>query len=400
MQRSFVSKYRHVILLFLPLAYVSIGTMTSIYSDFIPYRDWIRLLLALIGSMSLFVNYNQIIKQPSRLFIVLFFLLSVILLSNTFNLLGSSNIIAHDVLDMGDSVLWIAILFLAYRISLNHSNTLLHSSIIGWVAPVFTYVFMNIRMYYLANPDLDTAMRSTAYYALFLLPFVLLQKNNISKWILTIIVFISILLSVKRAGFVAFIGALLIYFYVYIKHSKHNFSKFQRFIGFIVFAYLIYLFSQFFIEQNDLSIIERLSAIEDDGGSGRDMIWAHTWKMIEDSPLQNLIIGHGYNTVIRDSQLGFSAHTDTLEIIYDYGLLGTVLYLLFYVKLFSYYKKLIYIDISYAASFAASLVLTFTLSMFAHLLIYPTHFLFVCMFWGFCIGECERQQYYAYGISR
>ena len=40
-------------------------------------------------------------------------------------------------------------------------------------------------------------------------------------------------------------------------------------------------------------------------------------------------MGHGYNAVLVDSPIHLSAHNDFLEILYDYGLVGLSLYLVF-----------------------------------------------------------------------
>lgn len=153
-----------------------------------------------------------------------------------------------------------------------------------------------------------------------------------------------------------------------------------------------------FITQNDLSILDRLSNIQDDGGSGRDIVWAYTWRMITEEPnVFPLLFGHGFNAVYSDSMLGLSAHNDFLEIIYDYGLIGLLLYLALYVQLFSYYKRIKKLLPNIAGAFAASIVLPLCISMIAHLVINPSLFMFLCLFWGLCIGECDKRIKQIYG---
>ena len=149
-------------------------------------------------------------------------------------------------------------------------------------------------------------------------------------------------------------------------------------------------FMDYFIAENDLTIFDRLANIEEDGGSGRDEVWKHTWGMIVHSGPLSLLFGHGFNSVYSDSVLELSAHNDFLEIIYDYGFVGFIIYISLYVKLFKYYKKMNIYMPEIAGPFAASIAMALSISMMAHLVINPMLFMFLTMFWGFCIAKCDK----------
>ena len=169
-------------------------------------------------------------------------------------------------------------------------------------------------------------------------------------------------------------------------------------IGGGIGIYLLITLMNLFISQNDLSILERLGNIQDDGGSGRDFVWAHTWRMItEESNVLSLLFGHGFNAVYSDSMLELSAHNDFLEIIYDYGFIGLLLYFALYVQLFSYYKRIKKHLPNVAGAFAASIAMALCISMVAHLVINPILFMFLCLFWGLYIGECDKKIKQKYG---
>lgn len=92
------------------------------------------------------------------------------------------------------------------------------------------------------------------------------------------------------------------------------------------------------------------------------------------------------------SGIGTSAHNDILEVLYDFGLLGLLLYLIIIINLC---KKALYgiqKKIKNYDAFAASLVLFLVISMFSNLIIVPTYFFLLCQFWGIMINEMRNNE--------
>ena len=374
-----------LLFLYVPLLYIALGTMISIYSAKIPFIDWTRFTMSLIGILVFCTTTRYHNKVFSTLSLFSFL---IVFVSFIYYFIYNSPT-AHSFLDIGDAVMWVSVMYVAYMISYKGMRAMELSKMMAYLIPVFTLIFVKVKAFFILNTD-DTALISTAYYSLFLLPFALIVRNKYVKWALVLFIFASVLLSSKRGGFIAFFGALIVYFYIDLKLKKTS-SRWKSILGTIVAIGLVLFFMDDFVQQNDLTIFDRLANVSEDKGSGRDVVYEYTWEMIKSSGLVSLIFGHGFNTVYHDSVLELSAHTDTLEVIYDYGIVGCVLYLMFYVRLVSYYKKIKTLCPQYAASFAVSLVLVLALSLFAHLIIYPTHFLYISAFWGICMGECDNK---------
>ena len=68
----------------------------------------------------------------------------------------------------------------------------------------------------------------------------------------------------------------------------------------------------------------------EDEGSGRLDIYNASIALIESSDFIGHVIGHGYNAV--KYQLELSAHNDFLEIIYDFGWICCLLFVVFIIK--------------------------------------------------------------------
>ena len=387
MQNSF-STIKSILLLYIPLMYIAIGLMLGVFSNGLPYKDWARLILSFIGVLMLIKNYTLI--KRNNVFRSLIILMVFILISTYIHYFVSYPARAESVRNLGDSILWISVMVLAYLIGYKNRNTLYNSRIIALTIPIYFVVFQSVRAYFVQNTD-DTALISTAYYALFLMPFAFMIKRKWLMWFLVCIIFLTVVLSSKRAGFISFIGALIVYAYLTIKiDNKGDGSRLKYLLSFVLVGIIgLQLFNSF-ISTNDIHLLDRLATMSEDGGSGRDEVYAYTWGLLMDSDLLSLLFGHGFNTVVHYSILGLSAHTDFLETPFDYGIVGMIIYIIFYFRLFKYYKILKRYNPNYAPIFLSTLFITLVLSAFAHLIIYPTHYLFFCMYWGFLMGECDR----------
>lgn len=368
--------------------YIAIGLMLGVFSNGLPYKDWARLILSFIGVLMLIKNYTLI--KRNNVFRSLIILMVFILISTYIHYFVSYPARAESVRNLGDSILWISVMVLAYLIGYKNRNTLYNSRIIALTIPIYFVVFQSVRAYFVQNTD-DTALISTAYYALFLMPFAFMIKRKWLMWFLVCIIFLTVVLSSKRAGFISFIGALIVYAYLTIKiDNKGDGSRLKYLLTFVLVVIIgLQLFNSF-ISTNDIHLLDRLATMSEDGGSGRDEVYAYTWGLLMDSDLLSLLFGHGFNTVVHYSILGLSAHTDFLETPFDYGIVGMIIYIIFYFRLFKYYKILKRYNPNYAPIFLSTLFITLVLSAFAHLIIYPTHYLFFCMYWGFLMGECDR----------
>jgi len=377
---------KKVILILLPIAYIFIGNMKAVYSTPLPFQEWVLMLYTLIGLICLlFFCVTRKIYINNPLIILLFFTLFSIIPTFSAYYDYSMYTAIHMI---GQSLFWVASFTLSYVIAYKSRNSIQSAKLITILIPIFAILFFNVRQFSAGRgiPDIITA-----YYNLFLLPFLLTVNKKALKFSLLIIIFTTIILSMKRAGFLAFILALFVYFLIHYKSYIYSKKRLYVIFSGVMTAMLLFLFFDFFIKKYEITILSRLYAVFDDLGSGRYEIWKKTWNMIKCSDFFSLLFGHGFNAVYMDSVPQYSAHTDLLEVIYDYGILGSIFYLCFYLRLIKYYKHLNKIKSEIAAPFASSLCIALVISAFSHLIIYPTYFIFNCIFWGLVTGECDRE---------
>lgn len=218
----------------------------------------------------------------------------------------------------------------------------------------------------------------TAYWILFLFPVLLYTPHKWLRYVGLVLVGAILFASFKRGGILAFGCGLFAYLFVKEILIGRKINKLMYFV-----IALFALATIFWVVDNALDNLfsERFLNIKDDGGSNRDQVWATTWQMIQQSDFENLLFGHGYNSVRTNSPLGLSAHNDVLECIYDYGIFGSLFYIMLHISLIRQIFRNIRLRNPEAAIMAFTYSFFLILSLMSHVLIYPW-FAFMGMSWG------------------
>lgn len=237
----------------------------------------------------------------------------------------------------------------------------------------------------------DVAINSSSYIMLFFLPFFLLSEKKWIRIISYLFVASVMVISMKRGGFIALVLASVAYYLVDVIVSKKS-VRFQTLFGFLIVFMLIYFGTTLFFESYIDDMFGRLNDIDSDRGSDRLDIYETTWKMIAGSDPVSLIFGHGWDVVKRDSPMGYSAHNDFLEVLYDFGIIGFMLYIMFLKNLFKLLFTLIKFKSEIAPAFAFSLGVFVVNSIVAHVIIYPFYLISCAAVWGYMLGKEKVRQ--------
>ena len=230
----------------------------------------------------------------------------------------------------------------------------------------------------------DEAHMGTAYWILFLMPILLHTPHKWLRYAGLILVGAILFASFKRGGILAFGCGLLAYLFVKEILIGRKFTKLIFFVIAIMALAIVFI-----VVDNALDNLftERFMNIKDDGGSGRDQVWATTWRMIQQSEFEHLLFGHGHNSVLTNSPLRLSAHNDFLECIYDFGLFGSLFYFMLHISLIRQIFRNIRLRNPEAAIMAFTYSFFLILSLMSHVLIYPW-LAFMGLSWGMgCAGE-------------
>lgn len=380
---------RDFVLLCIAITYILTGNMLAIFSTGFPFRDYLRLILATWGIITLFrmIDVRRIaIKNILNPLLFLTFLI----IPTTVLFYGLKTDFTWTVLQVGDALAWIGVFSIAYRVGLQYPGMIKKAApVLACSIIIYAALFTQVKLF---SAGRGIPLISTAYYTLFFLPFALLSDKKVIKWGGTVLVLYTLLLCMKRTGFIAFVAGIVVYILVEYRSAPKG-SKKRVFV--LLGGLLALTAMYFFIMENTrgtFSVIDRLLSTGQTSNEGREDVWPVVISMIRHSDIIALIFGHGFDTVIENSPLALSAHCDFLEVIYDYGVSGLLLYLTFYKRLWNGFIKMYRQGSELAAPMSFTFVTAFVVSLFSHLIIFPTYFLGFCLFWGLAIGSVDSEE--------
>lgn len=340
----------------------------------------IRSILALVivlASLAQFLLSKRKLSRLGRLFLIF----SVYLfLHNCYYSFGG---IVNAVNLYTSMTLWIYI-YLAfytysfYNNSLGNPRTLLFLSVL-----FFCLLLVN---YFAGVQIKDTYAYIESYFLITILPLAFLLENRKITSAILILAVVASVLSGKRAGAISCIIVFVIYVMSNHKTIQTRILSILKLIVIVVCGY--FLLSLLLETRFDL-LIDRMMALSDDGGSGRDQVFALVLNDFGKSDFFQTIFGHGYNSVINSpSSLGYSAHNEFLETLYDYGLIGNLLYISIFIVLWRNYRKIKIKKVKTA--YLVSILVFFINSLFSHQILYTTNIIMLCAFWGYCDARLIR----------
>lgn len=249
-----------------------------------------------------------------------------------------------------------------------------------------TYHYRN-GMYFGYHPAerLKLLASNEIYFILLLLPWILMIKSGMKRYVLLFLIYVAVLFSFKRTAVIAISCSVFSYIGVSIFVRK-KMSKLKMYVVLVLLLIAAFYTATGFNAYTNNFLYNRFTSSIDDKGSNRLEIYSATYGMITKMPLLYLFFGNGHFGVEYDSPLGTIAHNDFLEVLYDYGIFCFILYLLLHYLLIRFAISLILANSLYAAPFVSSYVLFFIISLFSHLIIFPSYFMFLTAFWGLVFG--------------
>ena len=306
---------------------------------------------------------------------ILLFLSCYMTLWRVIALPTTAGLLSYFYQPMQDLLIVLMFIF-AYTLS-SKSKELLDFFSTGIIVAMLITAFFYYKNWTYAN-EVDEAHLGTSYYVLFLLPTLLFTPR---KWLRYVGLFITGLVlfsSFKRGGLIAFVLGIIAYLFVKEVLVERKFTRLLVFLIALIALFIILIF----VDNAMGNIIsERILNIQEDGGSGRDQVWATTWNMIKASDSQQLLFGHGYLAVLRDSPLKLSAHNDFLEVLYNYGIVAFVPYVLLHIRLIQQVFASIRAKHGYAPILAFTYTIFLILSMISIIILYPLMTL-IAITWG------------------
>lgn len=224
------------------------------------------------------------------------------------------------------------------------------------------------------------------FYISLLMPFLFFYKGKKMLILFSLCALVS-MLSFKRSAFIILllIGVLFVY-YNYIKTKNRN-GILKPIAGVLVALAFIGAFA-YLDRSNGGFFSERIKSVSDDEGSGRVGIYEIVMWNYSKLDSSEKLFGIGFNGVMDRQWVAFSAenvvsaHNDFLEMLCDFGIIGSALYLIIILCMFRNVVRSVQISNSFFRANFASLLIFFVMSGVSQLFLYPTYFAYIVAVWA------------------
>ena len=251
--------------------------------------------------------------------------------------------------------------------------------------------------YYLAGQarmefkEAEEITNNSGYLVLSIIPmFMFLKNRSLKQYLCWAFCLGLVLLSMKRGAIIISILLIGIYFLYLFRESKRST------ILNIFFALIIALVGAYYSFEEMMSSSEyfqaRVDKTMEGNSSGRDVIYTFFWEYyISETTPKEFLVGMGANATL--DIFGQYAHNDWLEIAINQGLLGLMVYLLFWISfLWICLKKNVPPDVKVV------LWMLFTIYFFKSVfsMSYREYTLYSSMILGYCIAVINYQDSFLY----
>lgn len=279
-------------------------------------------------------------------------------------------------------VFWESILFLYYFLSYYNDHIFSESVLMFmllFIPLTLMFIVTNIlRSGMSLNPD--KVANNNIFYLLTLLPWFMMSRNRKLRLFFILFIMTMSVYSLKRSAIIA--STFCSAFYVYHNYLKNGQRVRSILIGAMAVTVAILLFS-YANKMSSGTAYERMQSMEEDNGSGRINRYIDVWDLVvRERNVDKILLGRGFRTV--EVQLGASrsAHNDFLEVLYDYGVIGVILFIMMHIALIRRVRYLNRIKSPVYEGYFISYVIFLIMSLVSHLVIYPTYFIFLTSYWG------------------
>ena len=363
----------YILIYILPLTMVFISTLASLYGLKNPLINFLLNIRGLSIIIISFFGYLLVRNgKCSKLSVIALLFSCYMMLVTIVSDSDVSFLIAFSTIFFWSFTLWIA--EKSYFTTETYRFTALIVAIACNIMSVL-YVYAKNSGIFLSLDNVQAVGAiNSIYLILSLFSFIFLVENRVLQIVLFIFPLLAFITSFKSTCLVAASLSLLYYYRVDIVSSKHKW-KFFLIVLFICFLFLL-SFSKFI---NLSEIFSSFNEDLDSGGNGRIEHFVYVLDLFMKKKVEEQFLGSGLMAVASDTYL--SAHNDFIEVLYDYGILGIIIFIVFWRQLFLR-RRLLKSDKRVCSAYMVSLVIFFTVCLTSNFIISQIQMLFFSLLWG------------------
>lgn len=172
-------------------------------------------------------------------------------------------------------------------------------------------------------------------FSVAVLPLVYMFFSKKTGIAATIIAAILIIISTKRSSFLVLLIGVFAFFISDVLVQQVQRKKLNKMLALMFLSVVVFVVGMYLLDNSDIAIIQRFTN-GDATLSGRTMLWQRIIKIFSEQGLSNKLFGNGMHAVkykINPYGLGWYAHNSFIETLYDFGIIGLGMLILFIVLL-------------------------------------------------------------------
>ncbi len=210
--------------------------------------------------------------------------------------------------------------------------------------------------------------------------------------------FVIMIMTSKRSCIIVIAVGIITYYlikaFVYGNNIRSVINKVAKYViaVLLIFAVLYFVMLRF-----NPVIIERLNSMISGDTNGRDVLWESVINAYNSSPIDQKILGHGYHAfrlynwgTLSQYLGGNLAHNDYLNTLYDYGIVGLTVYIIFLLCILKEFIWLFRTKNPIAPAYSFSVVMMLVLTFVSYLGVESRIINYVAIFWGFCLANRKQ----------
>ena len=322
-------------------------------------------------------NFPYIFK--SSLNICLLALACTITVSSLININSRNEILQAIVINC----YWIFIYFFFYILTEKYPSWFYRYIWVFCTLMLIELFFVTRSVYTVSSENMELH-NTFIYFPLFLSAWVFFINRFSLKILLHILLFAGLLIALKRGAVLAYLIAL---FMIFI--SKSSNARFGMTLK-ICTTLVVIVFALYFVTSVNEQVQknqERFESIEMDEGSGRLNIYRTYFKDISEPRILSKIMTFGNGPDSYYKQANIWAHNDWFEYLYDYGIIGVLLFLGIHLCLIKQFFRFYRNSQTFSSSFIYVYTIFLLSTMYSQIAAQPTTWI-VNLFTFFGIMEC------------
>ena len=209
------------------------------------------------------------------------------------------------------------------------------------------------------------------------------RKHPYVQYALIFIFLLGSVLSIKRGAILVTCIATVYFFWNQLSHTSTK----KRWLAIIVFFAMVIYGTQFVerMYENNAIVQHRFDKTIDGNMSGRDRIASNLWEIYSSSNIFHILFGFGADGTLA---YGNYAHNDWLEMLFDQGLLGFIVYFAFWITFYNLWRKEKRKKTDIAFLLGLIFLCSFPKTLFS--MWYSMTNMFITMPLGYCIAQINE----------